>query len=116
MSKKGIILMLGATIAAGFAGYKVGSKKHYCSLCDGPELELEDDDFDSEEIADDSDLEETEAEAEARRILSRQMLGEIRDHGTLPKFRKLDQEGLDELLGKVRPELLAYIMCCGSDD
>ena len=29
MSKKGIILMLGAAIAAGFAGYKVGSKKHY---------------------------------------------------------------------------------------
>lgn len=27
MSKKGIILMLGAAIAAGFAGYKVGSKK-----------------------------------------------------------------------------------------
>ena len=34
MSKKGIILMLGAAIAAGFAGYKVGSKKHYCSFCD----------------------------------------------------------------------------------
>ena len=56
------------------------------------------------------------AEAEIRRIITKQMLGEIRDHGKLPKFRKLDQEALDELLGKVRPELLAYIMCCGSDD
>ena len=30
---------------AGFAGYKVGSKKHYCSLCDGPEFGVDDEEF-----------------------------------------------------------------------
>lgn len=112
MSKKGIILMLGAAIAAGFAGYKVGSKKHYCSLCDGSEFEVDDEEL--EEQADEDDVQA--AEAETRRIITKQMLGEIRDNGKLPVFRKLDQEAMDELIGKVRPELLAYIMCCGSDD
>lgn len=112
MSNKGIILMLGAAIVAGFAGYKVGSKKHYCSLCDGPEFEVDNEKL--EEQADEDDVQA--AEAETRRIITKQMLGEIRDNGKLPVFRKLDQEAMDELIGKVRPELLAYIMCCGSDD
>lgn len=112
MSKKGIIFMLGAAIAAGFAGYKIGTKKHYCSLCDGPEFEVDDEEL--EEQADEDDVQT--AEEETRRIITKQMLGEIRDNGKLPVFRKLDQEAMDELIGKVRPELLAYIMCCGSDD
>ncbi len=73
--------------------------------------------MDDEEIEEQADEEDVQsAEAETRRILTKQMLGEIRDNGKLPVFRKLDQEAVDELIGKVRPELLAYIMCCGSDN
>ena len=84
---------------------------YYCSFCDGPEFEVDDE---LGELEDEDDVQA--AEAETRRIITKQMLGEIRDNGKLPVFRKLDQEAMDELIGKVRPELLAYIMCCGSDD
>lgn len=114
MSKKGIIFMVGTAMAACYAGYKAGCKKYYCCLCDKPEFEEEEG-----EIAEDQEnafnKKNAENEAQISRMLTEQMLDEIRDPGKLPSFRKLDWDAIDELTGKIRPEFLAYIMCCGKE-